>query len=749
MPAIATDRFPPRALSAAILICLCMPTLARAGEPACPIGSRCETPATDWSMCRRNDLLDFYVADLPTTGDRSQADTEVNGRQVLSSDGEQFRIEGDASIRQLDQLIRADRFTYARSSGAWTAEGNVRYQDRDLLLSATQGQGTVTPDSARLDGVRYQLLSSRGNGRATKAELVDAEHARLDDTTFSTCPLDSPGWQFRADSIELDQAEGIGRARDVSFRVGDVPILWLPYLSFPLDDRRKTGLLYPTLGYSDERGLDLTVPYYINIAPNYDATLSPRLMTQRGLMLGGEFRYLTNSSRGTFEAEWLPDDRESDRRRSLVHWDNSTRFNAHWSARANINHVSDDRYFEDFGRSLNTAATTLLPSSFYVFGQGAHWQASFGGDEYQITDPNLSSSAEPYRRLPRATFEAETRFGGLDAGVRSEFVSFSKDDDLDGERLDLYPYLAYPIETAAAFVRPEIGYRETQYDLDRSEDNSPSRGTPIASLDAGLRFERALDFGGKAWTQTLEPRLYYLHVPYRNQDDLPLFDTQEVPFSFGQLFRSNRFVGADRQMDANNLTLALSSRLIDDASGQDRLTASIGQILYFDDQRVQLPDRPATDYSGSTWVGELDLRLSDRWRARLSQQWNPNTDRTDLSAFGLQTRFADAGVFNLSYRFRRNLLEQADASVLVPLTPAWRLVGRWNYSMFDHKTLEAFAGVEHESCCVAWRLLARRHVRNIESETSNAIYFEIEFKGVGSIGQKTGDFLRRGILGYQ
>jgi LPS-assembly protein len=735
---------------ACLLVCSA-PLLAESTAPLCPVGVvACPQPAADWSLCPKNDLLDFWVADLPTTGDRTLADTEVTGRQTVSSDGKTYVLEGDASIRQLDQLIRADRFTYAQESTAWTAEGNVRYQDRDMLMSARDGSGTTTPGTGTLNGVRYQLLSSRGNGRAGVVVMQDAEHARLTDTSFSTCPLDTPGWEFTARDMELDQATGVGVARDMTFRVGDVPVFWLPYATFPLDDRRKTGFLFPEFGYNSGRGFDLTVPYYLNLAPNYDLTLTPRLMTQRGLMLGGEFRYLVDSSRGSVELNWLPDDREDGGRRSLFHWDNRSTFSPNWGAVIDINRASDDRYFEDFGRSLNIAATSLLPSSAYLVGNGTWWNAAVGGDEYQVTDPTLPGVAEPYRRLPRVTFNADhALFGALDGGVKSEFVAFTKDDALEGNRLDLYPYLALPLETAAVFVRPEVGYRYTRYDLDRGADDRPDRGVPIASLDAGLRFERALSLAGGDYTQTLEPRLYYLRVPYREQDNLPLFDTQETPFSFGQLFRTNRFIGADRQMDANNLTLALTSRLVDDATGDDIVSASFGQIRYFDEQRVQLPGRPATDYSGSAYVGELDLRLNDRWRATFANQWNPNTDQTDLSSIGLQNRFGRDGVVNVSYRFRRDFLEYVDGSVMVPLTAAWRLVARWNYSLRDESTLEAFAGIEHDSCCVAWRVLGRRYVHNVEGDATNALYFEVEFKGVGSIGQKTGDFLRRAILGYQ
>jgi LPS-assembly protein len=281
---------------------------------------------------------------------------------------------------------------------------------------------------------------------------------------------------------------------------------------------------------------------------------------------------------------------------------------------------------------------------------------------------------------------------------------------------------------------------------------------PIFSLDSGLVFERSLDFRGEAWTQTFEPRAYYLRVPYRDQDELPLFDTQQIPFSFGELFRTNRFVGADRQMDANNLSLALTTRFLEDATGTERISASIGQIRYFDEQRVQLPNRPPTDYGGSTYAGELDLHLSDRWRVVLDQQWNPNTDRTDLSTLTLQNRFGHDGIVNFSYRYRRDFLEQVDVSAALPIAPGWRLIARENYALADphppagsdgSRTLEGFLGIEHDTCCIAWRLVARHWVRNAEGETDNALYFELEFKGVGSVGQKTDSFLRRGILGYQ
>ncbi len=784
------DRLPGRRLLPIAILQVLLPAAPAAwaaqgievAPPSCTAGTAgCAARPLDWGMCGKNDLLDFHVADLPTEGDRDSVARDVSALKVSSPDNSRYVLEGKAEIRQLDLLLRAEKITYDADTSDYTAQGPITYQDRGLLLAADAASGNADRDQCTLEGVRYQLLGSRGNGVASVAITTDIDHARLTGATFSTCDVANQQWAFAAREIELDRVEGIGRARDVTFRVRNVPVFWLPYARFPLDDRRVSGFLFPNVGFSDRRGFDLTLPYYFNIAPNYDATLAPRLMTERGLMLGGEFRYLADASSGTFNFEFLPDDRRADDEareygenipdsRWWYQWRDTTRFNQTWGANVDLNRVSDARYFEDFGRGLYSSAVSFLPSRAYVHGRGESWSASIGGDDYQITDPTLPERFEPYRRLPRATFDAERALlGPLEGGIDAEFVAFAKDDAVDGRRLDLYPHLSLRLEGAAWFLKPELGYRYTRYeleDLDEADNpllgsDDPHRGTPIFSLDGGLVFERELEFGGEAWTQTFEPRAYYLRVPYRDQGDIPLFDTQQIPFTFSELFRSNRFVGADRQMDANNLSLALTTRFLENATGEERVSASIGQIRYFDDQRVQLPGREATDHSGSAYAGQLALRLSDRWRVAIDQQYNPNTDHTDLSTVTLQNRFAGDGVANLSYRYRRDFLEQVDFSTAIPLAPGWRLIARENYALNEPRSLpvetrgeggrslERFLGIEHDTCCIAWRLIARRWVHNIEGEYDTALYFELEFKGVGSVGQKTDGFLRRGILGYQ
>jgi LPS-assembly protein len=715
-----------------------------------------------WALCRPNAMFDFYRADLPKDGVREVTAAEFSAERFNVSETKSYVLEGDVEIRRADQFLAADVLRYDTEAESYEAEGSVHYQDRGLLLGAERASGDLAKDTSTMQQVRYQLLESRGNGRADKA-VVKGDTSVLRRVSYTTCDPGSTGWELRASRVDLDQAAGVGTARNATLRLGPVPILYLPYASFPIDERRRTGFLFPSIGSSQDSGIDVSVPYYVNLAPNYDLTLTPRIMGKRGAMIGTEFRYLTPTQRGELSGTWLPNDDQTGRDRGSLGFLHFGTLGPQWTVKANLNHVSDDRYFEDFGDSLTAASTSLLESSAGLYGRGRYWNASVSAQDWEITDPFLPDEFEPFRRLPRVLFGYERPFNDwFVAGVRTETVAFDHEERPGATRYDFYPYVAFPFERAAGFVRPEFGYRQTGYELDRDylaalPSRSPSRGTPIASLDAGLFFERNANLFGRQLLQTLEPRLYYLRVPYEDQDDLPVLDTQELTFGFAQLFRNNRFTGADRQMDANQATLALTTRLLEEASGRERLSASIGQIRYFDAQRVQLPGMAATDLSGSALVADLDLTLSDRWRIGVSQQWDPEDELSELSALRAQYRWREAGVFNLAYRFRREAsgvlanqvaLEQIDASFLAPISERWRLIARWNYSLLDESTLEAVAGFEWESCCIATRILGRHYVRNREGEKNNGIYIELELKGLATLGRKSGELLERAILGY-
>jgi LPS-assembly protein len=724
----------------------------------------------DFGLCRSEAAIDGYLAGLPIDGDRATAPTEITARELTALRAGEYELTGDAEARRADQRLAAGRLRYASRTQTAQAEGDVRYQDRGLLVAAARADADLGRDATTLQAARYQLLGtrsdgtpSRGNGSAAKARIEGGDGKQvtyLEDVTFSTCDPDNRDWEITAREMTLDQATGGGAARGMRLRFKDTTLLALPYASFPIDDRRRSGFLLPSTRGGSNGGFDLALPYYLNLAPDYDATLTPRVVSDRGFMAGGEFRWLGERQRGVASATWMPDDREADRSRFSYSLRHSASLNPNFFVVSDLNRVSDPRYFEDFGDGLTAAATSLLPSSAYLHGRAAWWNLSFGGDDIEVTDPRIGAAAEPYRRLPRFTLDVDYPLGEyLRVGVRGEAVSFDKDDYLDdtgarvdvvtGRRYDVTPYVAFPFERAFGYLRPEFAFRETRYALDGAREDSPSRGTPVTSVDAGLFFDRPARLFGTDLRQTLEPRLFYLRVPYRDQDDLPLFDTQELTFSFAQLFRLNRFTGPDRQVDANQATLALTTRLLDDAAGNEWLRLSFGQLRYFDDQRVQLPGIAPTDFDGSDYAAELDFGPSDRWRFIWSQLYDPDRDRTDLSAFRVQHRFGERGVANLAYRFRRDLLEQVDASTAFPLSERTRLVARWNWSLRDRRTLEALAGLEFGDCCYAFRILGRHYVRNVEGDTANAIFLELELKGLGSLGRRSEDFLRRAILGYR
>ena len=786
----------------------------------CALGSfLCPPRPVSYALCRPNAMLDFYEPAI--TKDSSLRETavtdvhsgiddgDVSGIKVESPEPNVYHMTGGVRLERADQVMRADDVTYNSDSTAYDARGHVRYQEAGMLVSADHMTGTTTPNQGDADHVRYQLLQSRGNGLADHARILDPQHGRFRFATYSTCDVGSHMWEFRAKTMILNKDTGVGEGRSVTMRFKNVPFMYVPYMTFPLDDRRKSGFLYPTFGSSTRSGLFLNLPYYLNLAPNYDATITPGYYSDRGFMLGGEFRYMVPRSNGTIDFQYMANDKGSEddisgtsdrsgKQRYFVQIVNSTNLGNGFGLSANINHASDNQYFRDFSNDLYSSAVGILTSSAYLTKGGKYWSASLGADDYQNVDAGLPNYVVPYRRWPRATFTFEAPVTSwLDGGIDTEAVAFRKVDaapvngtfpgQVDGNRLDLAPYLSADFSGAAWFIRPRVEYRYTGYRLDSDyqyynySKQSPSRSVPISSLDAGLIFDKQTSLFGTNYTQTLEPRLFYLYVPYRNQNNLPAFDTSEMSFDFWQLFTTNRFSGADRQMDANNLTAALTTRLLDD-SGIERLSASVGQIKYFNDQKVQMPGVAPTDYSRSDYVAQLAVQFTDLWRLNSSYQWNPNKKQspylndqaqvfyqgrnTDLATVQLQRRIKGDGIFNFSYRYRRNVMEQFDTSVVFPVSERWRALGRWVFARrdvlpttyngqtfstfsFSHRTLEAAVGVEYDSCCVAFRVLGRHYVADYTRTTSNAVMFEMEFKGLGSLNPQSATYLRRAILGCQ
>ncbi len=665
---------------------------------------------------------------------------------LATSQGSEAILRGNVKLVRGDQQLQADELEYDYTSQSGQASGGVRYQDIATSFTADHIDLDLRADQARLTELSYRLHASSGRGEASSAELSD-QLLNLDQVSYTTCPQGDPGWSIEARDMALDQLTGRGTARNAKLRFQGIPFLYLPYASFPIDDRRQSGWLYPTLGSSNDNGLDLSVPYYWSISANQDATLAPRMISDRGLMLEGEYRYLTRHfGRGQIDFQYLPDDDLNGQDRGYARLRHRGRVTNHWSADVDINDVSDVSFFEDFGDSLLGASPSYLRSRGQLTRRGSWWRATVSVDDYEIVDANVTGDLEPYARLPRLSFAGTREINyGLLLDAELETAAFRRDEGLEGNRLDTQLSLSRPWIRPGYYLAPSLGLRHTRYDLDRALNDDPDRTLPIASLEGGLSFERSRPGGG--W-QTLEPRFQALYVPFEEQSDLPLFDTRELTFSYGQLFRTNRFSGADRQADARQLSLGVSSRLYDQA-GNSPLQFSLGTIVYFSDLKVQRSGDEATRPNTSPLVGEMRYRPSQRWSLGTTLQWDPEDNEVDQAIVDLRHRGDDGQLINFAYRQRRNLLEQLDASALYPLNERWNLLGRWNYSLRDNTTLEALAGFEYESCCWTVRLFGRQYLRNQEGDKRNGLLLELELKGLGSLGRASQELLEKTIAGYR
>ena len=683
-------------------------------------------------------------ADLPasvTDGEmvRVRADHVDLGQDSLT------HFRGNVDIVQGRQWLRADQVSIDRTLDIAQATGHVRYVDPDLSFSAVQADVDLAADSATLSEVEYQLRERAGRGRADTVEQTGENTSRLEAVTFTACPVGNSDWYLVADKMTLHHDSGRGSARDVTLRFKEFPLLRLPWISFALDERRMSGFLIPGIGGSDD-GIDVQIPYYLNIAPNQDATLTPRLIADRGAMLLGEYRYLGQRFAGQLNVEHMPNDNLTGDHRSYTRLRHYARAAPNWVVNLDLNHVSDDRYFEDLSNSLTATSRSFLRSYAQLSAAGDGWRGNLLVDDFETLDENISPLSEPHARLPRLTFSVDRPLReALRFELDSELVAFERDEGVEGTRLDLYPRLSLPLFRPAYYLEPSLGLHHTQYDLDRGEDRSPERTTAIVSLEGGLIFERR----GARWRQTLEPRLFYLYVPFEEQDELPRFDTRDFTFSFGQLFRPNRFSGADRQGDANQLSLALTTRLLDPRNGRELLDASIGTIVYFRDQRVQLIPGTPPEEDSSPLVAEINYRPADPWRVSLGIQIEPQDDRLEEAHLGVSYRTGGGRLVNFAYRQRSDVVDQLDVSFVAPLGERWTLLGRVNYSFQDNTILEGLAGFEYSSCCWALRAFARRYVRNLEGDKRNSLYLELELTGLGSLGRRTGPLLERAIVGFR
>ena len=694
------------------------------------------------------------VPDVPVDPDALDAgDEEIQleaGEAELTLGGG-ASLSGGVRLQRSGFLLEAEQAEYDPALRALSLAGGVRYGGPDADVESDLARFSYDEGLIRFEDARFGLAARSSRGEAGLLQIERSGLLTLEDVSYTTCPPGKDDWLLLGDRIRLDTADGVGTARDVKLEFQGVPILYAPWLSFPISPARKSGFLIPDIGSSGRNGTDVSVPYYWNIAPNYDATVTPRLLTRRGMQLNTELRMLTGSSRGTAELEYLPGDDETGEDRVYLRLQDRTIIADRWRALLDVRSVSDDNYFEDLGGSLSEASTTHLNQSLRFDYPGRHWYLAADFRLFQTIDSTITGEEEPYRQLPRliASGDWPSTGTGPSWGIDSELTYFDRDAGVTGWRLNARPRFEYSIERPGLYLRPGIEVDHTAYGLTQTvpgEADAPSRTVPLFSLDAGAIFERSVDDRG--WVQTLEPRVLYVHVPYTDQQDLPVFDTIEPDLNLVQVFRKNRFVGPDRLADTDQVALGVTTRLFDAATGRQLLRATIGQTRYLSDQGVTLPGLAPVSADSSDYIAELGFDVYGNWNLDLGHQWNSDTDTTTRSEIRLQYRPEDDRVLNFSYRFRRGSIEQADVSWSWPIGERWNLVGRYNYSLREDTTLERFVGVEYESCCWSIRLVTRRYISRRDRTADSSIAIQLELKGLTSVGDPADELLERGILGY-
>lgn len=688
-----------------------------------------------------------------------------------------MRADGAAELRRPGTTLTADAITYQPPTEELQADGNVRLVRGEDVIEGPSLRYRLDSSEGVFEKPRYSirrnlqtgqnLTTTTGTGQADRLEFLGENRVRMQNATYSTCGPDNPDWYAKAETLDLDfqSDEGEGRNGTVFFK--GVPVLYSPWLDFSLNNRRKSGFLSPTFGTTNRTGIDLLIPYYWNIAPNMDATIAPRLLGTRGLMMSNEFRYLNEGYSGIARLDYLFSDRILGRDRHALSIQHYQQFTQRLSGSLNINAVSDRDYYTDLGNRLAITSISYLPREGTLSYAGDWWNVSARAVNYQT----LANQLPLYSLMPSVVLNAYR--ADLPAGavfqLKSSYSDFQINDLTrdEGRRFVAYPQLSLPLQTSYMSVIPKFGMHVSNYDLNRGTDNagfstSLSRAIPIFSLDVSSVFERDSDWFGQGYIQTLEPRLFYVLSSYKDQSEYPVFDSALADFNYAQIFSENVFVGQDRIADSNQITAAATSRFIDPENGRERARVALGQRFYLSDQRVTLPGgTPRTERIASTLAALSGELLQDTW-VDAAIQYNTDLSQTERYAFSARWNPRPAHVLNASYRFRRsnsplfNDVRDVDLSVQWPLTNRWYAVARHNYSIADRRLVEGLGGLEYNGGCWVGRVVFQRIATGAriagstatELRTRTALFFQLELNDFSRIGSNPLDALKRSISGY-
>lgn len=759
-----------------------------------------------WEKCSIDPVVEGAPLAPAETIQRDGSPLDVKSNYAEVFDNEVGSYSGNVKMSRADQQASSNTANYDSVSEVLDLHGNVYYRENELALASQTATLELASDQAKLRDVQF-ITPTPLRGRAKTVYRDNKTLSRYQDVAYTSCKPGNQDWIVHASELKLNKTAGRGSAKNTWIEFKGTPVFYSPYLSFPIDNRRLSGFLAPVFGSTQNSGFNLSAPYYWNIAPNYDATLNPRYLTKRGVVLAGKFRYLTEMTKGTTSVEFMPDDNITNKPRYQGSVKNKTDFTDKIKSNVDINYVSDKKYFAELGNALSFPNYSYLRSDADIRYQEKGISFVTRAENYQAINATIPDRSLPYRRLPQINLDLNHsfKFMPLRTGIENEFVYFQHNSLVTSQRFNTKPSFSIPLQTTSAYLTPKVSFQYSQYFLNSGDPGTPdstARTLPFLSTDSGLFFEKDVKIADHGFLHTLEPRLFYLYVPYTNQRSIPLFDTAQYDFSYNSMFRENSFSGADRIQNANQVTAALTTRLIDPKSGRESLKLSVGEIFYFQDRNVTLPIQflDSRETNGirvlesavetnrfSPLVAELSSEMTDHISATSSLQWDPHVNEVVRGQATLHYVREPDEIFNVGYVYRKNhFIEntlnsnnipfndplrsnvrsddiiQSDVSFRWPIYDNWYALGRWQYSLLYNTTQEGFFGVEKENCCWRFRIIGRHYINNInninntinnnravEGTSQNGIFFQVELKGLTGIGEKLDTFFEKNLYGYR
>ena len=736
---------------------------AKAGSPG-----NVKRPAVTAPYCNSNaNSNSSYPLQLRPAAPGTRETATVTAVESSGVDNQYFQAEGNVDVRSNSRQILSDWMRYEFAIDTIKAKGNVVIRSWQDLVTGPELEYRRDTETGFMKQPDFVLGLYKGRGKADELLFTGPEKYRINRGSYTTCVGPSPAWHLEMGQLDIDDSTGVGIARNARIYLGPLPVAWLPEFSFPLKNERKSGFLSATYGTSGNRGFDLQIPYYFNLAPNYDATLTPRIMTKRGVLFNGQARYLFETPLGTSVGQWdgeiLPKDRLANLTRDATNIRHTQLFTPNLTLAINYNHVSDARYFVDLADFVSITSITTLPRDATLTYRNSGWTYIAKAQRFQTLQDPAALVLPPYSREPQLSAEspeyrpfADQRFA---LQMTSEVTRFQYANGSlpSGYRAYTLGSLAWKYDTPGVFLTPRASLHATRYQLTGEFDDysNSTRLVPIASIDGGLRFERNTKLFGNAYVQTLEPRAMFVAIPYRNQTQTPVFDSALADFNYLQLFSENRYVGKDRVGDAKQLSIGVTSRWIDADTQKERLRVTLGERLYLSDQRVTLFSEVAQDRNSSDVLISAQGRITDELYVETNAQYNANIGQTERFAVGLRYSPERSKTVNVNYRAIRELatasgpvrVKQVDVAAQWPIYGGIYAVGRLNYSIADRRLTEGIFGIEYDGCCYVIRAVAQRLTTSTTTAT-NTFFLQLELNGLGRVGSNPLNVLKRNIPNY-